>query len=204
MASPRPGDFPASMAVLGLLIQQPDTVAGLALRLDEEHPNARWPRNIVHNSVPSHVEKGFLRLVRPGAERSLDRYEATPAGCEHFRRSLRESSATLPALRDALRAKLKYVEGLDELQAAIGDIREQEEMCVREGETAMTRYRTARRLGRLGPSDAHDCRTTVRRALMIDEVNLWYERAKGLQRLREHLEDPRGEKDTLDRGGGDG
>jgi hypothetical protein len=204
MASARPGDFPASMAVLGLLIQQPDTIAGVSLRLDAQHPNARWSKSIVHNSVSSNVEKEYLCLAHAGAERSLDRYEATPEGREHFRSALRRSSATLPAMRDALRAKLKYVDGPDELSSAIEDIREQEELCALEREAAVARYRDARRLGRLNLSDERDWRTTVDRALLIDEVNIWHERSKGLRRLREHLEDPHGERDTLAPGTSDG
>jgi DNA-binding PadR family transcriptional regulator len=203
MASPRPGDFPASIAVLGLLIEQPDTIAGVALRLEEAHPDARWARSIVYNSVSTHLEKSFVRVVRAHPRRSLDRYEVTPDGIEHFRESLRESS-TLPAMRDELRAKLRYVETEEEFQAAIGDIRQQEEACVRAGAAAVKRYRTARRLGHLQPVDEQDRRTIVRRALMIDEVKLWSERAEALQRLRQHLQDPRGENDTLETGAGDG
>ncbi len=198
MASPRTGNVSAGMAVLGLLAQHPDSVAGVALRLDQEHPAARWPRNIVHNTLPSLAEQGYVRVIRPGPERSLDRYEATREGLEHFRRWLSESCADLPALRDALRAKLRYVEGEEELRTVIGDIREQEELCVREGEAAVARYRSAHRLGRLAPSGEQVWKTRVRRALLVDEVKLWYERARSLQRLREHLEDPHGDMDSLD------
>jgi hypothetical protein len=192
------------MAVLGLLAQQPDTAAGVGVRLEEEHPSARWPRNIVHNSVPSLIEHGFVRVARRGPERSLDRLETTSKGIEHFRRWLRESSAVLPAQRDALRAKLKYIDGEAELGVMIRDIREQEELCVREGEAAMSRYRTARRLGRLHPGGEQGWKVRVRRALMVDEVKSSYGRAKELQRLREHLEDPDGENDMLDPGAGNG
>jgi hypothetical protein len=192
------------MAVLGLLVRQSDTVAGVRLRLDEEHPNACWSRNIVHNSLTSHLKTGFVRAVRSRPERLVDVYEVTSEGVEHFRRSLRESSAALPAQRDALRARLKYVEGEDEFWAAIRDIRKREELCMREGAAAVTRYKAARRLGRLTPSDEQDWKTRVDRALMIDDVKSWYEIVKGLQRLRQYLEDPRGVGDMLDVRAGDG
>jgi hypothetical protein len=204
VASPRTGELSARLALLGLLVQQSDTLAGVGVRLEEEHPGARWQRNIVHNSVPSLVKQGFVSVTRRGPERSLDHLEATSKGIEHFRRKLRASSAALPAQRDALRAKLKYIDGEADLGVIIGDIREQEELCVRQGEAAKSRYRTAQRLGRLHPGGEKDWKVRVRRALMVDEVSLWYVRAKGLQRLREHLEDPDGENDTLDAGPRDG
>ncbi len=204
MATGRPGDFPASMAVLGLLVRQADTIGGLAARLEEEHPNARWPRNIVHNTLDSHVRHGYVRELHPGRGRGAFVYEATPDGVEHFRARLRESAAALPALRDALRAKVRYVEDEEGLVAAIRDVREQEELCVGEAEAARARYRKAWRLGRLQSSDEHDLGSRVERALMIDEVRLWRERANGLRRFRRHLEDPRGEDDTLEGGDRDG
>lgn len=197
MASPRSGELSAGLAVLGLLIQQPDTVAGVGLRLEEEHPGARWPRNIVHNTVPSLAGRGLVRIAEEGGERSLDRYEVTPLGAEHFSRWLGESGAVLPALRDAMRAKLRYVDDESQLARIVRDIRDQEDLCVREGEQAMMRYRTAQIMGRLKSVGEQDWRTRVRRALMIDEVSLWYDRAKALRHLREHLEDPRGDRDML-------
>src|SRR3981081_1131506 len=126
MPPPRPGDLHAGIAILGLLVRQSDTVAGLGLRLRAEHPGGRWARNSVHTSVPALAEQGFIRIVRPGRERSLDLYEATPAVCRppgrvftgggrpgrgrplalseptpagvrHFNAWLRRSTTTLPA-----------------------------------------------------------------------------------------------------------
>ena len=192
------------MAVLGLLVQQPDTVAGVGLRLEDEHRGACWPRSITHNSVPRLVERGLVRVIRRGPEPSLDRLEATSEGVESLRRWLVESSAAVPAQRDALRAKLKYIDGEAELGVMIRDIREREELCAREADAATTRYKTASRLGRLHPGGEHDLKVRVQRALMIDEARSWYERARGLKRLREDLEDPDGVRDTLAAGAGDG
>ncbi len=75
---------------------------------------------------------------------------------------------------------------------------------MREGEAARLRYRTARRLGRLHPGGEQGWKVTVRRAVMIDEMKLWYERAQGWQRLRRYLEDPDGDDDMLDTAAGDG
>lgn len=204
MASGRPGDFPASMAVLGLLVRQPDTIGGLAARLEDDHPNGRWPPNIVHNTLRSHERRRLVRQVRSGPGPGTHIYEATPEGVEHFRRRLRESAAQLPALRDALRARLSYVENEADLAGAIRDIREQEELCLGEADAARTRYRRASRRWQLRPGDERDVSAWIERALMIHEVRLWRDRADALRRLRRDVEDPLGEDDTLegrDRGG---
>ncbi len=197
MATPRTGELPAGMAVLGLLVQRPDTVAGVGLRLEQEYPAARWPRNIVHNTLPSLLDRRLVMVAKRGSERSLDRYEPTEAGEERFAEWMRESSAVLPSVRDAMRAKLRYIECEDQLASIVQDIREQEDLCVGEGEKAMLRYRRAQRSGRLGALDGSDWRPRVRRALMLDEVSFWHQRAHALQRLREYLEDPCGEHDAL-------
>jgi hypothetical protein len=192
------------MAILALLVRQPDTVTGVGLRLDEEHPSARWPRNIAHSSVPSLAEKGYVRMARSGPERSRDLYEVTPQGVEHFRKWLRKSSATVPMLRDALCAKLRYVETEDELRAVIREFDEQAKLCNGEAEAALARYTTARLQGRLQPRDKHDWKALVRRELMAGEVRQLYGKGKELQRMREGLENPHGESDALDIGAGDG
>lgn len=199
MGTPRTGELAAGTAVLGLLVQQPDTVAGVALRLEQEYPAARWPRNIVHNTLPSLAGRGLVLVAKQGVERSLDLYQATPDGVDHFAAWMRKSAAVLPSMRDAMRAKLRYVEREDQLAAIVRDIREQEDLCVGEGEKAMMRYRTAQRAGRLGPVDTPGWRLRVRRALMLDEVSFWHQRARALQRLREYLEDTCAESEMLQR-----
>jgi hypothetical protein len=197
MATPRTGELPAGIAVLGLLVQRPDTVAGVGVRLEQEYPAARWPRNIVHNTIPSLLHRRLVMLAKRASERSLDRYEPTEAGEAHFKEWMRESSAVLPSVRDAMRAKLHYVECEDQLASIVGDITEQEHLCVLEGEKAMLRYKRAQRSGRLGAVDAAEWRPRVRRALMLDEITFWQQRAHSLQRLREYLEDPHGENDAV-------
>jgi DNA-binding PadR family transcriptional regulator len=188
VAPSRPGELPTGIAILGLLIERPDTIAGLGVRLREEHPGGQWPRNSAHTSVPALAENGLVRVARRGRERSLDLYETTSGGVEHFRAWLRSSAAVVPARRDALRAKLKYVEREEHLRAILGEMRRQEQLCRREAEAAVTRYATARQLSLAGEEGAARWRSKVQRALMVDEANLWYERTRGLKRLRQQLE----------------
>jgi DNA-binding PadR family transcriptional regulator len=208
MAPPRKGDLTASMAILGLVVQKTDTVNSLGARLVERFPHAQWSRSVAHNSLPSLEKQGLVRLVEHGAERALDRYEATDAGVEEFRDWLRASSAAPLALRDAVHAKLELAEEED-VPDLIAAIREEEEACAREFAAASSRLNVEWQLKRLGPAlgggpaqNATDLRGRVRRALMTDEAMLWGMRARRLRRLRRELEDTVEDGEEL--GSGDG
>jgi DNA-binding PadR family transcriptional regulator len=208
MAPPRKGDLTASMAILGLVVQKSDTVNSLGARLVERFPHAQWSRSVAHNSLPSLEKQGLIRMVERGAERALDRYEATDEGVEEFRDWLRTSSAAPVALRDAVHAKLELAEAQD-MPDLILAIREEEEACAREFAAASSRLNVAWQLTRLEPSgaDEHaagsaDLGSRVRRALMTDEAMLWGMRARRLRRLRRELEDS--VEDVEEPDGGDG
>jgi DNA-binding PadR family transcriptional regulator len=176
------------MAILGLVIQQPDTVAGVALRLDERFPRARFARSAAHNNLPSLARQGLVQLVQRDEEGSQDRYEATQDGTAQFREWLRDSSAAPPALRDALHAKLELSQEED-LHALIRAVGEEEQACERELADAHARHIAATRLGRLRGGPDAGWREKVRGPLMTDEVLLWGLRTRRLQRLREELEE---------------
>ena len=105
------GDLTPRMMVLGLVIQQQDTVAGVGRRLADQFASARFSRSSAHKNLPSLAEKGYVRLVAraPEGEASLDRYEATPKGVELLRSWLRGAGLP-PAIRDALQCKMELVE----------------------------------------------------------------------------------------------
>ncbi len=196
------------MAILGLVVQKTDTVNSLGARLVERFPHAQWSRSVAHNSLPSLEKQGLVRLIEHGAERALDRYEATGAGVEEFRDWLRASSAAPLALRDAVHAKLELAEEED-VPDLIAAIREEEEACAREFAAASSRLNVEWQLKRLGPAlgggparSATDLRGRVRRALMTDEAMLWGMRARRLRRLRRELEDTVDDGEEL--GSGDG
>lgn len=201
MALSRRGDQSASMAILGLVIKQPDTAAGVGARLIDEFPSARWSRSIAHNDLTSLAKRGSVRRVGEGAKRSLDLYEATPAGEDEFGEWLHASLAIPPALRDAMRVKLALCAD-DDLPGLIEVIREQEEACLVAAEAALVRLNRARRSGRFDPADGADLRSRIQSAMMTDEVTLWGDRSRRLQRFRHDLEGPEGEFEML--GGGDG
>src|SRR5450759_3173227 len=59
MPPTRTGELSASMAILCLVVQQPDTVASVGLRLTETFPHARWSRNAAHGNLPSLAKQGL-------------------------------------------------------------------------------------------------------------------------------------------------
>jgi hypothetical protein len=189
MPPSRSGDLSASMAILGLVIQEADTAAGVGARLVDRFPRARWSRSVAHNDLPSLARQGLVRMVQPGAKPSLDRYEATQEGIEQFQGWLRASSMGPPMLRDALSAKLAFSEERD-LPGLLEAIREEERICVAEFEAAQMRLGAARRLGQFGPANGSDWAGRVQSAIMTDEAMMWGQRAKRLQCLRQELEDP--------------
>jgi DNA-binding PadR family transcriptional regulator len=199
MAPPRKGDFTASMAILGLVVQKADTVNGLGTRLIERFPHAQWSRSVAHNSLPSLEKQGLVRMVDQGAERALDRYEATDEGVGEFREWLRTSSAAPVALRDAVHAKLELA-GEEDLPDLIAAIREEEEACALQFAAASSRLNIEWQRKRLGPPSGTDPTGRVRSALLTDEAMLWGMRARRLRRLRQELEDP---SDEIDSPGGD-
>lgn len=180
----------ASMAILGLVVQKADTVNGLGTRLVERFPHGQWSRSVAHNSLPSLEKQGLVRMVGRGAERAVDRYEATPEGVEEFRDWLRTSSAAPLALRDAVHAKLELA-GEEDMPDLILAIRAEEQACALEFAAANSRLNLAWQRKRLGPHDNTDLSGRVRSALMTDEAMLWGMRARRLRRLRRELEDPR-------------
>lgn len=187
------------MAILGLVIQEADTAAGVGARLVERFPRARWSRSVAHNDLPSLARQGLVRVVQRGAKPSLDRYEATGNGVEQFRGWLHASALAPPMLRDALAAKLAF-SAREDLPELLQAIRAEERVCIAEFEAAQMRLGAARRLGQLGPANGSDWDGRVRSALMTDEALMWGQRAKRLQCLRLELEEP--DEDERDTRGG--
>jgi DNA-binding PadR family transcriptional regulator len=177
----------ASMAVLGLVVQRPDTIAGIAFRLSQTFPRARWSPGAAHTNMPNLAKQGLLRVSREGPEPTLDRYEATPRGVDEFRQWLARSSSLPPALRDGLQAKLEFIE-LNELAGFIETVRKAEHDCRSEYAAAHGRWKAFGGLG--SPDSAPDqlLRNKLKAVQLVDEVMLWGAQAKRLASLRSQLE----------------
>lgn len=188
MAPARKGDLSAKAAIMGLLVERADTINGVKARLEEKFPGASWAPSIAYRAVDTLADDGFVRIAAGGAQRSLRVYEATSEGVGWFRRWLSEFSD--PVLRDAMRAKLQYVDDESDLLVLIAAIREQEEVAFEASEAAHLRLNRARRRGDLGSARDTGLQSRLRYALMSDEVVWWRNCGVRLKRLRENLEGP--------------
>lgn len=186
MKPTRSGDLPANMAVLGLVVQKPDTAAGVALRLEMEFPNARFADNAAHNNLPVLAKEGYVLLVKEGKRRSLDLYEGTPKGEAFVQTWICESDAAPPGWRDALRGKLAFAEQ-ETLLEVLNEIAEQEKICVREY-SAMHKRVSARRAQERRAGNQPTLRKGLADVLDSDEAALWGLRGKRLRLLRGDVE----------------
>jgi DNA-binding PadR family transcriptional regulator len=175
------------MVVLGLLMREPDTAAGVKERLVETLPSARWTRSIGHSTFASLAQKRSIRIIERGAQPSEDRYETTRKGREEFLEWMHAPLTVLPALRDALHVKLLLCEP-DDLPWFVGVIREYEEAFYEAAEQAQIRLNKAWREGRLGSGDDEDLKSWVLGLMMTEEASLWHEMAKRKKRLRIEFE----------------
>jgi len=181
------GDPTPRMMVLGLVVQQEDTVAGVARRLADQFASARFPRTSAYKNLPSLANKGLVRLVEKGppSEPTLDRYEATPEGVELLRGGLRRSELP-PAIRDLLQCKLEFLERED-LAALVQIIREEQEACRRVYAIAHGRVVSEQDFRRVRGKPV-DWRIRLRIIQTKDEANLWGLMSERLGHLREELE----------------
>ncbi len=175
------------MMVLGLVIQQADTVAGVARRLTDDFNVARFPASSAYDNMPSLADKGFVRLVSKGppAEPTKDRYEATTDGVEHFRAWLR-STELPPMIRDALQCKLEFA-GREDLTALLRLVHEQEEVYTAAFDIARARVLREQR-ARRAKNKPVDSRARLRTIQHKDEARLWGMMSKRLERLGDELE----------------
>ncbi len=187
MKPPRSGDLTPTMAVLGLVVQEPDTAAGVALRLEEQFSDARFVGNAAHNSLPSLARDGLVRLVRQGKTQSLDLYEGTPEGEAVLQAWIRESDAAPPGWRDALRGKLAFATR-DSLVAVLREIRQKERDCIREFSVAHHRCSPAKAERERRAGEPLDVEAEMADLLDADELTLRGQRVQRLQGLRVHIE----------------
>jgi DNA-binding PadR family transcriptional regulator len=175
------------MAILGLVVRKPDTVAGIRKRLTERFPHSGWSSSVAYSDLTSLAGQGFVRMTAQGEKRGEDSYEATSGGEEHFRVWLRESSEAAPALHDPTRARLELCEPED-LPMMLRLLEVEEQICSDRFDAARLRLNKARRSGHFGPADGSDARGRMVYALMADDIMIWGNRALRLKRLRGELE----------------
>ncbi len=192
MAPIRPGEMSASMAVLCLLVDRPDTTSSLGIRLAKQFPDARWSRNVAHNNMDSLAKQGLIRLVKkgPAGTSSLDSYEATSDGVVQVRTWIRESAVVPPVLRDSLQGKLAFSREEQDVLGLLETVREEEDAFASryaEAHREDVKARHARRRLRARGIQA-GLADRVRDVKVSDEAAWWGLMMKRLERLREKLE----------------
>jgi DNA-binding PadR family transcriptional regulator len=182
------GNPTPQMMVLGLVIQQPDTVAGVARRLADRFNVARFPVGSAYDNLPSLARKGYVRLISKGPpdEPTRDRYAATPEGLEHFRGWL-QSTELPPMIRDALQCKLEFVEH-DDIAGLLQLVREHEEIYTAAYDFARARVLREQR-SRRAKNKPVDARARLQTIQHKDEATLWGLMSKRLERLGDELEE---------------
>jgi DNA-binding PadR family transcriptional regulator len=184
----------AGEAVLGLVIEQPDSASQLGQRLVERFRAAQFTRSTAHNALARLTQQGLVRAV--GAQRAEstehERYEVTPQGLAHFRAWLRAASAAAPALREELHAKIEFC-GPGDLPRLIEAICAEERACARMFAAAQGRLSEAELIGAGHGTSTERWSALSRRAVLRDEAAMWGMRFKRLERLRARLEEMRAE-----------
>jgi DNA-binding PadR family transcriptional regulator len=180
------GEFSPKMMILGLLAQEPDSVAGVARRLTDQFPSAGVAKNSAHNNLPKLAEDGYLQLVQAGGKSSRDRYETTAEGLALLRGWLRRSELP-PVVRDSIQCKLELID-LDDLAPVVRTILGQEDAYRRASGDAQWRLVAEQSSRRARGVPVH-WRVKLQAILRKREVTLWDFMAGEREGLREELEE---------------
>jgi hypothetical protein len=191
MSRVNPADLPGSMAVLGIVIEQPnDTVSHIGHCLGERFTRARFARSTAHSSLPRLAHTGRVRCTHlaPGNDRSLDRYEATTEGVEAFNTWMFEPPSAIPALREAMYGRIELCRPED-LPRLIAMVRQEEAVSDDLYRQALWRLRKLR-LKKAAPGDY---RRKIREVLLYVDPMHWSARSERYGRIAERLEEIAGE-----------
>lgn len=138
------------MMVLGVIAAEAGSVADIQRRLIDTFPSADFSRNTAHTSLPSLADRGYVRLVREGAEDSQNFYEATDVGVRYLGKWV-ERPLPAPAIREAVHGKCEFADQKD-LAALLHNVRTEEKRCRAESDDAQQRMLAAQRARRKLPA----------------------------------------------------
>lgn len=198
MSKPNPAELPASMVIIGLLIERPNqTVSDVAHGLDRRFARSRFHPSTAHNALPQMARSGHRRpRVRctyraPGGERNQDRYEATSEGVEAFRAWMAAAPSGAPALREALHGRIELCR-LTDLPELIRLTREEALIARDLYSSASTKWKQyaedhAEPDNHGERSDA-DYLRKVRDVLLCVSPEYWGSRYDHMEAIRRHLE----------------
>ncbi len=187
MSRVTPAELPGSMAVLGIVIEQPnDTVSHIGHCLGQRFTRSRFARSTAHSSLPRLAHSGRVRRthLERGNDRSLDRYEATAAGIEAFRAWMFELPSAKPALREAMYGRIELCR-LEDLPRLIKMVRREEAVSDDLYSEAALRLRRQR----LKNPDATDYARRIREVLLYADPMHWSSRSERYALIAERLEE---------------
>jgi DNA-binding PadR family transcriptional regulator len=186
MPPSRTDELSASKAVLGLVIERPDTAASIRIRIEQGFPDAHWSSTATENNLKSLVRQGCVRVVEEGRKPGMTRYEATQKGIAHFRRWIRGAAEPL-VMRDTLQGKLAFSEPED-LGEMVGALRLEKQACELEYMEAHKCVGEARELERLARSMRETSDAVFMGLKAKDRMKLWGMNVKRLDEMIESLE----------------
>jgi hypothetical protein len=195
MSRLNPTDLPAHMAVLGLVIEQPNqTVSHIAQALDERFQRARFVQSTAHGTLPQ-MARGRSVRVRctyraPGDERSMDRYAPTERGLKIFHAWMFQPPGGVPAIREALYGRIELAR-LAHLPRLISIAREEERIATDLYAAASERVRKheIRRRSGAARTTPGDYERKIRETLLYVDPLHWSSRAELFVVIAERLEE---------------
>jgi hypothetical protein len=195
MSRLNPTELPAHMAVLGLVIEQPNqTVSHIAQALDERFQRARFVQSTAHGTLPQMARGRSVRVrctyTAPGDERSMDRYAPTERGLKIFHAWMFQLPGGVPAIREALYGRLELAR-LEHLPRLIGIAREEERIATDLYAAASERVRKheIRRRSGAARTTPGDYERKIRETLLYVDPLHWSSRAELFVVIAERLEE---------------
>ena len=199
MSRVNPVELPGSMAVLGIVIEQPnETVTQVAQCLDRRFARARFAPSTAHNTLPRLAHSGRARRTFQAlaTDSPKDRYEATAQGVEVFRSWMFEPPSGTPALRDATYGRIELAR-LEALPWLIKLARREEAVSDDLYQEAVARLRAHVQVRRRSPGDPL---RQVREAVLYVDPMHWSSRSQRYALLARRLEEIAAELPERDRG----
>jgi hypothetical protein len=199
MSRVNPAELPGSMAVLGIVIEQPnDTVKHVGQCLDRRFTRARFARSTAHSTLPrlAHARRVRRTHQASGTDRSKDRYEATANGVEVFRTWMFELPSGTPALRDAMYGRIELCR-LEDLPRLIVMARQEEAVSADLYAEAALKLRQQIAARDRGPTDYE---RQVREVLLYADPMHWASRSERYKVIADRLEEIAQEILDLDTG----
>lgn len=144
MSRVNPDDLPASMVVLGLLIEQPNqTVRHFGQAIDRRFSCARFSRANAQSVLERFAEHGKAERSHKGRSKAYDRYVALEPGVNEFREWMYDipKDGPAPSLREAMYGRIELCQ--------TKDLPRLKQLAEEEAEASNLLYQDAtRRLGR--------------------------------------------------------